>query len=133
MRDYLFVYGTLRPKQADSEVADIVKRLRKVGAARVRGRLYDFGDYPGAVIDASSNTAVHGELVELPDQTTLEALDQYEEFDSSRPAKSLFVRKKAKITLADGRNVEAWIYVYNRDPGDAPIVRGGNYLRSKVA
>ena len=122
------------PNEADREIAPIVKRLRRIGAAYVRGRLYDLGGYPGAIIDQSSNTSIHGELVELPaDKTTLDALDAYEEFDSSNPEKSLFVRKKTKIKLANGRTVEGWIYVYNRDPGDAPIIRGGNYSKSKVA
>ena len=134
MTDYLFMYGTLMPTEADQEIAPIVKRLRRIGAAYVRGRLYNLGEYPGAIIDQSSNTSIHGELVELPaDKAVLDALDKYEEFDSSRPEKSLFVRKKAKIELASGRSVEAWIYVYNRDPGNAPIVRGGNYSKSRVA
>ena len=134
MTDYLFMYGTLRPTEADKEIAHIVKRLRRIGAAYVRGRLYNLGEYPGAVIDHSSNTSIHGELVELPaDKTILDALDKYEEFDPLRPEKSLFIRKKAKIKLASGRRVEGWIYVYNRDPGHAPIIRGGNYSKSKVA
>ena len=80
------------------------------------------------------NTSIHGELLELPsDKAILDALDRHEEFDPSRPQKSLFIRKKAKIKLANGRNVEGWMYVYNRNPGNAPIIRGGNYSKSKVA
>ena len=134
MTDYLFIYGTLMPSEADKEIAHIVKQLRRIGAAYVRGRLYNLGEYPAAVIDHSSNTSIRGELVELPaDKAILDALDKYEEFDPSRPEKSLFVRKKAKVKLANGRNVEGWMYVYNRDPGNAPIIRGGNYSKSKVA
>jgi gamma-glutamylcyclotransferase (GGCT)/AIG2-like uncharacterized protein YtfP len=134
MTDYLFIYGTLMPSEADDEIAHIVRRLRRLGAAYVRGRLYNFGEYPGAVIDHSANTLVRGELVELPaDKGILDALDKYEEFNPSKPQKSLFVRKKAKIKLASGRTVEGWIYVYNRNPGNAPLIRGGNYSKSKVA
>ena len=122
------------PSEADDEIAHIVRRLRPLGAAYVRGRLYNFGEYPGAVIDHSANTLVRGELVELPaDKGVLDALDKYEEFNPSKPQKSLFVRKKAKIKLTSGRTVEGWIYVYNRNPGNAPIIRGGNYSKSKVA
>jgi gamma-glutamylcyclotransferase (GGCT)/AIG2-like uncharacterized protein YtfP len=133
MTEYLFLYGTLMPNEADDEVAHIVKRLRRIGAAYVRGRLYNFGEYPGAVIDHSATTSVHGEVVELPDKGILHVLDKYEEFDPLRPQKSLFVRKKTKIKLANGRHIEGWMYVYNRNPGNAPIIRGGNYSRSKVA
>jgi len=134
MTDYLFIYGTLIPSEADDEIVHVVKRLRRIGSAYVRGRLYNFGEYPGAVIDQSANTSIHGELVELPaDKAILDALDRYEEFDPLRPQKSLFVRKKAKVRLANGRNVEGWIYVYNRNPGNAPVIRGGNYSKSRVA
>jgi gamma-glutamylcyclotransferase (GGCT)/AIG2-like uncharacterized protein YtfP len=132
--EYLFLYGTLLAEGAPDEVVGTLKSLRRIGPAHVRGRLYDLGEYPGAVIDHSANTSVHGELVELPaDNAILDALDRYEEFDPSRPQKSLFVRKKAKIRLANGRNVQGWIYVYNRNPGNAPVIRGGNYSKSKVA
>ena len=134
MNEHLFLYGTLIPDRAPSEVSGIVKRFRHLGRGYIRGRLYDFGDYPGAVLDPSSETLVHGQLVELPPgQSVLDVLDRYEEFDSSNPTASLFIRKKAKIMLADGRSHEGWVYVYNRDPGDAPIVRGGRYPKSKVA
>jgi gamma-glutamylcyclotransferase (GGCT)/AIG2-like uncharacterized protein YtfP len=49
------------------------------------------------------------------------------------PKKSLFVGKKAKIQMANGSSREGWIYVYNRQPGKAKLVRGGDYLRNKVA
>jgi gamma-glutamylcyclotransferase (GGCT)/AIG2-like uncharacterized protein YtfP len=72
--------------------------------------------------------------VALPsDERILEALDRYEEFDPSDLKRSLFVRKKAMVRLANGSRREGWIYVYNRHPGDAKLVRGGDYLRSKVA
>lgn len=136
MTKYLFLYGTLlQGNSPDKEIARIVKRLPRVGAASVRGRLYDFGDFPGAVVDPSSNSFVRGELVELPDDDNniLQALDKYEEFDSANPQKSLFVRSKVDIKTADGRLIEGWIYVYNKNPGDAPLIRGGNYANSKVA
>jgi gamma-glutamylcyclotransferase (GGCT)/AIG2-like uncharacterized protein YtfP len=134
MSQHLFIYGTLLPGEAPEEIASIVKRLRRLGSARVRGRLYDFGEFPGAVLDPSSRTMVYGELVALPsDEGLLEALDRYEEFDSSDPKRSLFIRKKAKVWMANGSSREGWIYVYNRHPGRAKLVRGGDYLRSKVA
>ena len=134
MSQHLFIYGTLLPGEAPEEIASIVKRLRRLGSARVRGRLYDFGEFPGAVLDPSSRTMVYGELVALPsDEGILEALDRYEEFDSSDPKRSLFIRKKAKVWMANGSSREGWIYVYNRHLGKAKRVRGGDYLRSKVA
>lgn len=134
MSERLFVYGTLLPDEAPKEIASIVKRFRRLGSGHVRGRLYDFGEFPGAVLDPSSRTMIHGELVLLPsDGRTLDALDRYEEFDPLDPKRSLFVRTKAKIRMANGSSCEGWIYVYNRPPGKAKVVRGGDYQRSKVA
>ena len=135
MTKYLFLYGTLiRRDPPNKEIARIVRCLHRVGAASVRGRLYDFGDFPGAVVDPSSNSFVRGELVELPDdENILQTLDKYEEFDSANPRKSLFVRSKVDIKMANGRMIQGWIYVYNKNPGDAPLIRGGNYAKSKVA
>ncbi|HEX6715622.1 MAG TPA: gamma-glutamylcyclotransferase family protein [Pyrinomonadaceae bacterium] len=134
MSQHLFLYGTLLPGEAPKEIASIVKRFRRLGSAHVRGRLYDFGEFPGAVLDPSSRTMIHGELVALPsDERTLEALDRYEEFDPSDPKGSLFVRTKVNVRMANGTTHEGWIYVYNRPPGKAKLVRGGDYLRSKVA
>jgi len=134
MREYLFLYGTLLPEKAPDEVASVVKRFRPVGRAHIRGRLYDFGDFPGAILDPSSAATIQGQLVLLPPgRALLHLIDRYEEFDPSKPKASLFVRKKADIKLSNGRSLKGWVYVYNRDPGDAPIVRGGDYSKIKVA
>lgn len=134
MSQHLFLYGTLLLSEAPEEIASIVKRFRRLGSAHVRGRLYDFGDFPGAVLDPSSRSIVQGELVAIPsDGRILQALDRYEEFDPLDPKRSLFVRKRAKIRMANGSTREGWIYIYNRSPAKAKLVRGGDYLRSKVA
>ncbi len=134
MSEHLFLYGTLLPGKAPEEIAPIIKRFRRLGPGHVRGRLYDFGEFPGAVLDPSSRTIVHGELVVLPsDGRILEALDRYEEFDPADSNGSLFIPKKVKVWMVNGSSREGWIYVYNRHPGTAKLVRGGDYLRSKVA
>jgi len=133
MSQHLFVYGTLLQSEAPREIASIVKRFRSLGSAYVRGRLYDFGEFPGAVLDPSSRTIIHGELVALPaDGRILQELDRYEEFDPSDPKKSLFVRKKATVQMANGSSREGWIYVYNKTPRKAKLVRGGDYVRSRL-
>ena len=132
MSQHLFLYGTLLPSEAPKEIASIVKRFRRLGSAHVRGRLYDFGEFPGAVLDPSSRTIIHGELVVLPsDGRILQELDRYEEFDPSDPKRSLFVRKKATVQMTNGSSREGWIYVYNKSPRKAKLVRGGDYIRSK--
>src|SRR5439155_1043404 len=54
MSELVFLYGTLIPGQEPAEMTPVVTRLRRIGPARVKGRLYDFGEYPGAILDRSS-------------------------------------------------------------------------------
>jgi gamma-glutamylcyclotransferase (GGCT)/AIG2-like uncharacterized protein YtfP len=134
MSEYLFLYGTLLPGDATGEPSRIVSSLKRVGSGTVRGRLYDFGDYPGAVLDRSAKTSIKGELFELPnDDSALRALDDYEEFDRTDQETSLFVRTRTMARLRDGRRLNAWVYVYNRDPGSARLIPSGDYSESKAA
>lgn len=134
MTEYLFLYGTLLSGELSNEAAAIVRQLRPVAPARVAGRLYDLGEYPGAVVDRSAKTSIKGVLFELPDDDrVLRTLDDYEEFDRGETKQSLFVRIRAVAKLADGTRVGTWIYAYNRDPGNAKMIAGGDYTQSRAA
>lgn len=132
MTDYIFLYGTLLPEYAPAEIADTVRQLSRVTRAFVRGRLYDLGEYPGAILDPASETLIKGEIFELPDdKEALARLDSYEGFDPDEPASSLFARDKTSVTLREGGELQCWIYIYNRDPGSASLVETGNYAKWK--
>jgi gamma-glutamylcyclotransferase (GGCT)/AIG2-like uncharacterized protein YtfP len=132
MSDHLFVYGTLQAGLGPPEIAHAVERLKPVGRATVRGVLYDFGHYPGAVLDPSSERAISGMVLQLPaDPSLLALLDKYEEFDSAAPETSQFLRVRETITLESGRKLECWIYVYNRDTGSAPVLAQGRFSTSR--
>ena len=127
MREYLFVYGTLLPRKAPAEVAGVVKQLRAIGKAYVRGRLYDFGDYPAAVIDGRSRQKIEGLLFEVPPNLRIfTRLDRYEGYDENDPKNSLFVRRK-RLVMLNGRRVRSWIYEYNRKPASAARVNRNRF------
>ncbi len=124
MSQYLFVYGTLRPGCAAAEIATAVAKLRAVDDGFVRGVLYDLGGYPGAVPDARAKSRIAGTVMELPeDENVLARLDTYEGFDPRAPETSEFVRVRQTVEMNDGRMMDCWIYRYNREPRDAPIVK----------
>jgi gamma-glutamylcyclotransferase (GGCT)/AIG2-like uncharacterized protein YtfP len=129
MPDYLFVYGTLQPELAPPPLRSRLARLRRIGAGSVPGRLYDLGRYPGAVFDAAVNQSVSGEVFELSDASLLRKLDAYEGFDAADPGGSLYVREQRAVLLADGRRLTCWVYAYNRDPSDRPLIPHGDYRR----
>jgi gamma-glutamylcyclotransferase (GGCT)/AIG2-like uncharacterized protein YtfP len=132
MTHHLFVYGTLSPQHAPPEIAATVRRLRPVGAASVRGRLYDLGEYPGAILSKSSRSVIRGEVFELPsDAQTLSSLDSYEGFEPGKPGSSLFVRRTWPVVMDDGTRLRCWVYVYNGDTRRALPVRSGRYTQRR--
>jgi gamma-glutamylcyclotransferase (GGCT)/AIG2-like uncharacterized protein YtfP len=134
MSDYLFLYGTLLSKEGDREISRVLKRLKRVGSATIQGRLYDFGEYPGAKLSQSPKNFIKGEVFELPsNNSVLKSLDEYEEFYEADKKNSLFVRAKTIANLTDGRRLKSWVYVYNRSPGRAPLILSGDYSQSKAA
>ena len=128
MSEFLFAYGTLHADLAPSEIAPVVARLQWAGEGSVAGTLYDFGRFPGLVLDADSIGRVYGTIYELPgDARVLDALDEYEEFDPASPEASQFVRRECAVTRTDGGSVRCWVYTYNRSTATAPVLPGGRY------
>ena len=126
MTERLFVYGTLHPDRAPEEIASLVGRFKRVARGTVRGHLYDLSDYPAVVLDPKG-PIVTGEVLLIPSEPgAMARLDAYEEYTPNAPAKSLFLRRKARVTLEDGSHAQCWIYVYNK-----PIP--ADQLRSQLA
>ncbi|HEV2134966.1 MAG TPA: gamma-glutamylcyclotransferase family protein [Terracidiphilus sp.] len=124
MSEYLFSYGTLQPGRAPAEIAPAAARLRQAGAGWIRARLYDFGRYPGAILDEDESAEIEGVVFELPDDADfLRQLDVYEEFSPGAPEDSLFVRELHPVRLDSGGTLMCWIYLYNRDPAGAREAR----------
>lgn len=130
MPDYLFTYGTLLPGLVPRPMAAAMASLQPLGPAWMRGRLYDLGRYPGAICDPASGGKIWGEVFGLADgRAVLKTLDAYEGYSPAKPAESLFVRRRLPATLADGRRIRCWVYLYGHDRGTAPLVPHGDYRR----
>jgi gamma-glutamylcyclotransferase (GGCT)/AIG2-like uncharacterized protein YtfP len=133
MKDYLFVYGTLAEENAPREIADDVKELKYIGKGLDFGRLYDLGDYPGAVLDAGARRKIFGKIYELPSNSKLlNRLDTYEEFDPEHPAKSLFVRRQTSINRPNKKKVKGWVYEYNKGVRHRPLIENGRYSKKSA-
>jgi gamma-glutamylcyclotransferase (GGCT)/AIG2-like uncharacterized protein YtfP len=115
MSGSLFVYGTLRPDHAPSEIEDAVRDMKPVGPGTIRGKLYHLGAYPGVILDEMGPETVEGQVFALPDAETLARLDKYEEYNPRDPEGSLFKRLETLVTLQDGSRRNCWVYVYNRE------------------
>lgn len=109
------------------ELQPLIGRFHCLGAATVRGRLYDLGEYPGVVLDEFAG-AVRGEVLELPDSFVgWSGLDAYEGYDRTDTLHSLFVRANCAAWLADGQARQCWIYIYNQPLRGAQLIASGDY------
>jgi gamma-glutamylcyclotransferase (GGCT)/AIG2-like uncharacterized protein YtfP len=77
MAGFIFFYGTPLPQHAPPNVRAVLTDLRPCGQGSVRGRLFDFGAHPGAVLSNSAKTRVFGKIFQLPeDDAVLAKLDE---------------------------------------------------------
>lgn len=116
--DHLFVYGTLRRGSNNKFARLLAEKAQFVGTARVPGRLYDFGRYPGAKRAEDPGESIVGEIFRLDDPgAILPALDEYEgpEFE------------RALVSITDAR--ECWIYWYIGDDAGRRIPSGDWFHR----
>lgn len=122
----LFVYGTLRPAWAPPAIASVAATLASLGPARVRGRLYDLGRYPAAVVDPAAPGWIEGELVALgPASPPLAWFDAYEGWEPATPETALFRRERVAAVDGAGREVACWIWSWARAVDERRRVAGG--------
>lgn len=125
---YLFVYGTLLDHQ--NEFAGYLSSNCIFYAyGKIKGKLYDMGEYPGAILMADSENYVHGKIYLLNSvEKTLELLDDYEGYGPGQLQPNLFVRRVINVETSAGE-VECWVYLYNLPVGGFKLIESGNYPR----
>ena len=129
MNDRLFAYGTLRRDIRHSRFSLLLEAAtRAVAPARMRGRLFDLGWYPGFVPAYQSGSWVYGEIHTLNDpEETLARVDEYEGCSPDNPRPHEFERVEMDAELEDGTHVPAWVYVYKGEVEGKPEVKSGDY------
>lgn len=126
----LFVYGTLRREPAHEMVHLLARTARFVSEARVAGRLYDLGSYPGMTL-TPNDRYVKGEIYEVdPDQwwSVIQQLDEYEACTENDPEPHEYRRELVRAELSSGQGVQAWAYVLNRPVLGLREISSGDYL-----
>ncbi len=126
MTTLLFVYGTLLRRSRHPMARALAQRARYAGAAKVRGRLYDLGRYPGLGEPREETDWVDGDLYDLGEgTTTLAEMDAYELAESPLPA--YFDRQLGDVTRCDGTPVAAWVYWYRGTIDESRRIASGRY------
>lgn len=126
----LFVYGTLRRDLAHEMFHLLARTARFVGEARVAGRLYDLGDYPGMTLSPNGRY-VKGEIYDVRSdqwERVIQRLDEYENCRQDDPEPHEYRRELVHAELPSGQTVQAWAYVLNRPAQGLREIASGDYL-----
>ncbi|MFC0213934.1 gamma-glutamylcyclotransferase [Paenibacillus chartarius] len=119
---YVFVYGTLLPGERNHHIAaPYVTAEPKAGA--VRGWLYDYGPYPGLVLDKAA-PPVEGVWLKVTEEglAAMDALEEY--FGPSHPGND-YERVEAEDAASDMRG---WVYVW-ADSRGCPLISCGSWRK----
>ena len=123
---FLFVYGTLL-EDGNKFAAYLKVNSRFYSHGKLKGKLYNIGEYPGAVITEGGNY-IYGSILQLNNsEKTLSVLDDYEGFGDDQPQPNEFMRILAEVE-ADTVTLTCWVYVYNWPITGLPQITSGNYL-----
>ncbi|MBS1503578.1 MAG: gamma-glutamylcyclotransferase [Bacteroidetes bacterium] len=126
MNDKLFVYGTLLDRSNKYGVY-LKDNSTHYSNGKVQGRLYDIGDYPGAVLTSGEEEYVYGTILKLTDpEETLIVLDEYEGFGEDLLQPNEFIRVLTSAETALGI-MDCWIYLYNLPIDGIKRIVSGQY------
>ena len=109
---YLFVYGTLL--DAGNKYGVYLRDSSIFcSTGMLKGKLYDIGEYPGAVLSLTGNDFIYGIILQIDERSDVLALiDMYEGFGDDQPQPNEFIRVLTDAETENGP-VSCWIYLYN--------------------
>lgn len=132
----LFVYGSLRSGFRSPVYEYISRFFHFIGEAKVRGKLYDMGSYPGGIATHDESFII-GELYEVNEENefswAIGQLDDYEGVNVESDEVKLYRREITEVHI-NSEIIQAWIYWYNGDVSGRPIIISGDlmqYLQQK--
>lgn len=133
---YVFVYGSLRSGFHSPAYQYISNYFNLFGEAKVKGKLFDTGEYPAA-IPVEEDSFIKGELYLIKNENefswAIAQLDDYEGVVVEKDEQPLYRREMADVFINDAI-VPAWIYWYNGDLSGKPVISSGDildYLKKK--
>ena len=133
----LFVYGSLRSGFRSPAYEYISRFFDLVGDAKVRGKLFDLGDYPAAK-PSDEEKFIIGELYCIRNKKqfswAMGQLDDYEGVNGAFDEVSLYRRDVVDVHIHD-ETTKAWIYWYHGDVEGKPVIESGDvlqYMQKKI-
>lgn len=127
MTHYLFVYGTLKRRSRHPMARRLAHSARHVGAAKIAGRLFNLGRFPGLKEPRTPGDLVAGDVYDLGEDAgrVLREMDAYENAESPPPTP--YERELATVQLDDGCEMTAWVYWYRGAVDERNWIASGSY------
>lgn len=126
----VFVYGSLRRGFLHPAYEYISRYFTLVAEAKVKGKLYDMGEYPAAK-PVDEEFFIVGELYRInhPDEFVwaIAQLDDYEGLNTEPGEMPLYRRVQATVYLS-GTTEEAWVYWFNGEVQENTWIASGDVL-----
>ena len=127
MNPHIFVYGSLLSGAGHEMGAALSRRATLVGEGTINARLYVLSWYPGIVEDAKAR--VWGEVYKLHDAgKSLPWLDDYEASSPASDETPEYARVERSVRMGDGRDLIAWVYLYQNSVDGLRDVPSGRWL-----
>ena len=127
----LFVYGTLRRQSSHPMARYLEAHSTYLGRAKVAGKLFDLGRYPGLVEADGPEQTVFGDLVEVHDPRVLDKLDRYENGGIGKG--QAYERQLVEVTWSSKpRKGLAWVYWYRGALEGCGQIETGDYFNRET-
>jgi gamma-glutamylcyclotransferase (GGCT)/AIG2-like uncharacterized protein YtfP len=129
MLNNVFVYGTLKKNEWNDRPFYQNNRV-SCKKAVVRGRIYAIATFPGVLLN-DEESIVYGEVHTYPEEMMakiLACLDSLEGYQEGR-AENSYNRKVVTATLENGKEIEAYIYEYSRQPSESIRIESGVWTK----
>ena len=125
---FLFVYGSLLDE--DNEFAIYLKDNSKFySTGKVKGTLYDIGEYPGAILFPEGGEYIYGNILKIDTpEKVFKVIDDYEGYGGEQSWPNEFIRILTGIEV-EAEVIDCWIYVYNLPVNGLRYIKGGRYFK----
>ncbi|OYU56396.1 MAG: hypothetical protein CFE25_03935 [Chitinophagaceae bacterium BSSC1] len=127
----IFVYGSLRSGFNAPAYEYISRYFQLVAPAKVRGLLFDMGEYPAAVPTQQDHFLL-GELYAIKQEEefgwALDQLDEYEGINESPEDSPVSFKRELVEVITESGNTIAWIYWFSGSIADKPLIASGDVL-----
>jgi gamma-glutamylcyclotransferase (GGCT)/AIG2-like uncharacterized protein YtfP len=125
---FLFVYGTLL--QHGNEFAEYLNQHCKfISTGKIKGVLYDIGEYPGALTDSNERIYIYGNIFRMDDtEAILKVIDDYEGIGELYDHPQEYIREQVDI-LTDNGSMSCWMYIYNLPVNTYSQIPAGDYIQ----